>query len=576
MELDYTLRFPRPHTHYAELDLHICECTEKSLSLKLPVWTPGSYLVREFARHIDLVELETGAGLWERVRKVDKHTWQVETGGRSALRLRYRLYCFDWSVRTNMVDDDHAFLNGAATFLYAAGYEKIPVTIRIDAPANWNRVSTSLPCVDGNIFIRQARDLDELVDSPIETGSHESYFFEAAGVKHELAMYSSSNADIDKLQRDLTAIIEEETAIFGSHPCTEYLFIIHHSESSFGGLEHLHSSVNHITRRHYEGKKYRQAISLLAHEYFHLWNVKRIRPAELAKYNYDEETYTELLWFFEGVTSYYDDLVCCRAGIFSREDYLEIVSDNLNRVLNTPGIQVQTLAEASFDTWIKYYRQHEHSHNNQVSYYTKGGIVAMLLDFILLDASEGRYSYDDVLRALYEAYQQDPSQGITEWQVRELMESFSGLDLRETFLKYLHRTEALDPAPVFEKLGLVLSDTTDRSKAWNGLHIRKQENKYYVAKLDRGFSAYDSGLQVNDEIISIDGIEVMEAPDAILNGKQPGSTVQLEVFRQGLQRSITMAISADTRYNYRIDIPAALTERQQQLLEKWLGSRNAV
>lgn len=576
MQIDYTLRFPEPHTHYLQVELTLRGAAAGALELKMPVWTPGSYLVREFARHIDLVEAETKTGTWSRVRKLNKNTWLLDGDGRGERKIRYSLYCFDWSVRTNMIDADHAFLNGAGTFLYVAGQEHMPLTVYIDAPAGWDRIATSLHRVNDNNWVRRAKDLDELIDSPIEIGTHDSYYFEAAGVRHELAMFGTSNADMKKLQADLKAIIEEETAIFGSHPCSEYLFIIHHSESSFGGLEHLHSSVNHITRKHYEGKKYRQAISLLAHEYFHLWNVKRIRPAELATFNYDQENYTELLWFFEGVTSYYDDLVCCRADVFSRADYLEIVAENLNRVLNTPGIHVQTLAEASFDTWIKYYRQHEHSHNNQISYYTKGGIVAMLLDFLVLDASNGKHSYDDVMRALFEAYRQDPSKGITEGQVRELMERYSGLDLRETFQKYLHSTEALDPAPLFERMGLTLTDTTDHSRAYVGLHIRKQENKYFVAKLDHGYGAYASGLQVHDEIIAIDGIEVSDSPETILQAKLPGDHVTVDVFRQGLQRQITLNITADSRYQYRVDLQATPTERQQRLLERWLGSKRVV
>ncbi len=570
MQLTYTVRFAVPCTHYIQVEMQIADCSASELNLKMPVWIPGSYLVREFARHIDFVEVQTTDGSFQRVKKFNKNTWTIKTEGQNTVTVRYRVYCFEWSVRTNFVDDDHAFLNGAPTFLYVEGFEKTPAEIHIQPPPIWTHISTPLLSKNGDPWIRVAQSADELIDSPIEIGNHASHFFETNGVQHEVALYGESNCAIPKLLEDLKAITIEETKIFGSHPCKNYLFIIHHSETSFGGLEHMLASVNHITRWGYKEKKYKQAISLLAHEYFHLWNIKRIRPAELTVYNYDEETYTELLWFFEGVTSYYDDLVCYRAGVFPQEQYLDIVAENLNRVLNTPGVQVQTLAEASFDTWLKYYRQNENSNNSQISYYIKGGVVAMLFDFMIMDATDGERSLDNVMRALYENYLAEPGKGVTELSLLETFQAVSGIDFQPYFQKFIHTTEDIQPDIYFELLGLKLNDKSDPKQFYLGMSTQRKENKVFITKLERGFGAYLSGLNVNDEIISIDGCEVMEEFEKIYAGKQPGDVLQLIISRQGIMKEIAVTLTPDTRKNYKIKQMINPSIKQQRLLKKWL------
>ncbi len=401
MNIKYTLSFPEPHTHYAEVEMYISNISVDVIYLKMAVWTPGSYLIREFQKNIDFVEWSVANGQWSRVEKTDKNTWKIDlsNGALNAstnnntnthnVSIRYRTYCFEQSVRTNFVDEQHALINGAATFLYVDGFENTSSEIDIIPFEKWNNISTSLIQKENNKWLRISTNIDELIDSPIEIGNHLSYFFDAANIAHELAIYGESNCNIEKLIADLKRIIEVEANIFGGHPCKNYVFFIHNTENSFGGLEHLHSSVNHVTRWSYDAKNYQRAISLLAHEYFHLWNVKRITPSALIPFNYNTENYTELLWFFEGITSYYDDFICYKAGVTSKIDFLYIVASNINGVLNTAGIDTQTLAEASFDTWLKYYRRNENSNNTQISYYTKGAVVAMIFDIIIMDATNG-------------------------------------------------------------------------------------------------------------------------------------------------------------------------------------------
>lgn len=583
MNIKYTLSFPTPHTHYVEVEMHISGISQNELNLKMAVWSPGSYLIREFQRNIDFVEWSKDSTNFVRAEKTDKHTWKLDlrndalhastdTDARSAsIHVRYRTYCFEYSVRTNFVDDSHALINGAPTYLYVDGFENTASEIEIAPFAEWKNISTSLPQKDNNKWIRVAQNLDELIDSPIEIGNHLSYFFDAVNVSHELAIYGQSNCNTEKLIADLKNIIEKETNIFGSHPCKKYVFIIHNTETSFGGLEHLHSSVNHITRWSYDTENYQRAISLLAHEYFHLWNVKRIRPKTLGPFNYNAENYTELLWFFEGVTSYYDDYVCYRAGVTSKEDFIKIVEKNINEVMNTAGIDTQTLAEASFDTWLKYYRRNENSLNSQINYYTKGAIVAMLFDFMILDATNGEKSLDDVMRKLYENYAANPNTGISENSLLEIFNMISGIDFSSYFEKYIHTTAPLDIDFYFELLGIQLKDITERDKVFLGLSTQIKEGRLIITQVDKNYGAYKGGLSAEDEIIAIDGFRVTKDFGKLFAHKKTDDIIDILVARQGTIKSNKITLTKDNRKNLTFVFTESSSEKQAVLLKKWLG-----
>lgn len=571
MNIRYTLSFPAPHTHYMHVEMHISEIEASELTLKMAVWTPGSYLIREFQKNIDFVEAAISNHAPKRIEKTDKNTWKIDTQSSKEITLSYQTYCFEYSVRTNFVDDSHALVNGAPSFLYIEGYEDVGTEIHIVPFQNWKNISTALPAKDGNKWIRLSNNLDELLDSPIEIGNHISYFFEVAAVTHELAIYGKSNCDIEKLIADLKRIVEEETSIFGSHPCKNYVFIIHHTDGSYGGLEHAHSSVNHISRWDYNKDNYQRAISLLAHEYFHLWNVKRIRPAALVPFNYGSENYTKLLWFFEGVTSYYDDYVCYRAGVTTQDDYLDIVAKNINDVLNTPGIETQTLAEASFDTWLKYYRRNENSRNSQISYYTKGAIVALVFDILIIEATQGTKCLDDVMKTLYENYLTHPDDGITEASLTAVFKSVSGIDFKPFLDKYIHTTQTPDPEFYFNKIGIRLTNTTDANQVFLGLSTQWKEGKLLVTQLNRNYGAALSGLNVEDEIIAIDGFRIFKDFRQIYEHKKPKDVIEMLISRKGELKSIPVTLSSDNRKSYKLEEQENILPQRAVLLKKWLA-----
>ena len=573
MNIKYTLSFPEPHTHYAEVEMHISGITTNELNLQMAVWTPGSYLIREFQKNIDFVEWSAVDGQqstpFARVEKTDKNTWNIKNENSKEIIISYRIYCNEYSVRTNFVDDSHALINGASTFLYVKDFENTPSEIDIIPFQNWKNISTSLPQKENNKWIRTSANIDDLIDSPIEIGNHISYFFDAANVSHELAIYGESNCNTEKLIFDLKKIIVEETKIFGSHPCKTYVFFIHNTDNSFGGLEHLHSSVNHITRWSYDAKNYQRPISLLAHEYFHLWNVKRITPAALIPFNYNAENYTELLWFFEGVTSYYDDYVCYRAGVTSPEDFLDIVSKNVSGVLNTAGIDTQTLAEASYDTWLKYYRRNENSNNTQISYYTKGSVVAMIFDIIIMDSTNGEKCLDDVMFKLYSDYLAEPTKGITENSLLETFNSIGNIDFAPYFQKYIHTTAAIPVESYFELIG-IQNIEPQQNNIYLGLLTQLKEGRLIIAELDKNYGAYQSGLNTSDEIIAIDGFRVAQDFNKIFVHKKVNDSIDVLISRQGTIKSYKVTLTADKRRNINFAVAENVSEKQQILLKKWL------
>ncbi|MCG8577591.1 MAG: hypothetical protein MI810_22110, partial [Flavobacteriales bacterium] len=372
IQINYELGMSNPHNHYFEVEMDISEIKAKTIDLKMPVWAPGSYLVREFAKGVNLVKAKSADGKDLEVYKVNKNTWRVNLDGAKAIKVNYEVYSFELSVRTSFLDDSHGYLNGTSVFMYVDGHKDVSGKLKINPHASFKKIATALKNEGNNTFTYT--DYDELVDSPIEIGNHEEFSFKAAGVNHTVAMYGEGNYDVETLKKDMAKVVEAETKVMGSNPNKEYLFIVHNITVPSGGLEHKASTTLQVNRWTYEGDAYLGFLSLVAHEYFHLWNVKRMRPKELGPFDYDNENYTDLLWVMEGFTSYYDELILRRAGFYDQDTYLSKLFGTINYVENTVGNKVQPVAHSSFDAWIKAYRRNENSSNIGISYYSKGQI----------------------------------------------------------------------------------------------------------------------------------------------------------------------------------------------------------
>jgi len=565
--LTFHVYMERPDTHIFRIRMQIPALSQDVLTLTLPVWTPGSYLVREYARHINALHAFTDAGPLP-VEKYSKNEWQLHTAG-NACTVEYTLYAFEESVRTCWLDDAHATLIPAGMFLHIAGHD-MPVLLHMHPAPAFTRISTALPMFGDDPFTRYAADLETLYDSPIEIGNQQEFTFNAAGIDHTLAIFGTGNYQPEKMIADFQRIIDTEVRIFGHHPCPAYTILLNTSNTLRGGLEHKDSTSLIYKRLMFEPREnYLDFLSLFAHEYFHLWNVKRLRPKALGPFNYTEENYTTGLWIAEGFTSYYDDLIVYRAGLYTEQEYLKVVEKNINQSENAPGKHIQSVADASFDAWIKYYRQNENSENSQVNYYVRGSVLAMLLDIQIIHHSGARYCLDDVMREAYHHFYLNRSTGFTESEFKAVLEQFAGLSLDHFYANHVFGTRQLELHAYAELVGLQLQDSL-QGTIETDLGITNNE-KNVITAIRRDSAAERGGLYVQDELVAIDGYRYQSGliPSLII-GKQAGDSMQFTVARAGcmLDRKITLQVTDKVQYTLK---PVAdPTPEQQRNYAKWM------
>ncbi|MGZ3874564.1 MAG: M61 family metallopeptidase [Mucilaginibacter sp.] len=570
VQISYTVTFPEAQAHYADIEMKISGLNQAVLNLKMPVWTPGSYLVREFAKNIESFSV-TSNNRELRSPKVSKNTWQINTAGVQSLTVKYRVYCFEISVRTSFVDASHAFLSTSGLFIYPDKMLNTPSTIHIVPYKGWTTVSTSLEAVNGDPFTRHSPDYDILFDSPIEVGTQDVFGFDAAGVKYEVCMVGSGNYDKEKLKVDMAKIVEQETAVFGENPNKHYVFIVHNHQRGGGGLEHLSSTTLGATRDNYgNASGYRNFLSLVAHEHFHLWNVKRLRPVALGPFDYDNENYTTDLWIAEGFTAYYQNIILRHADIIPADQYLVAMAGDINVIENQPGAKVQPLAESSFDAWIKSYRPNENSGNSGISYYNKGAAVAMLLDLEIINDTRGKSSLDDVMRYMYNTFYKQKKRGYTDNEFKQGLEKFAGKNLDDFYKNYIYGLTPLDYDKYLMYAGY---KTTDDAAATNnpslGIMIAEGNGKKMVTSVLRGGAAWTDGINVNDELVAIDGKPVADVT-TMLSGKQPGDKISVSVMRDGLPLILPVTLLRNNQHKYKIDSLPDVTPQQMIVRKKWL------
>lgn len=570
-DIRYTLAMPEPHTHYFEVEVELTGARKNYIDYKMPVWAPGSYLVREFAKNVEGFAATDKAGKALRAEKINKNTWRVYSNKADAVRVKYKVYAFEMSVRTSFLDASHGYVNGTSVFMYPDGYENESGSLVIKPFQEWKKVSTGLKNTGGYTYTFP--NYDVLVDSPLEIGNHEVLTFEAGGVPHEVAMYGEANYQPKQLLADMKKVAEECISLMGELPVDRYVFIVHNLHKGGGGLEHLNSTTLQTSRWNYGTEQgYTGFMGLVAHEYFHLWNVKRLRPAPLGPFDYDKENYTRLLWVSEGITSYYDDLITQRAGLMSPQRYLDVVAGSINSVENTPGNQVQTVSESSFDAWIKYYRRNENTNNAEVSYYTKGGVLGQLLNMEIMKSTKGEKSLDDVMRYMYERYYKKLNRGFTEQEFKEALERFAGKKLDAFFNDYVNGTKSPDYNSYFEAAGLRLVDQNEGVMNMNwGATTAMENGKMMIKSVFRGSSAWEGGLNVNDELIAIDGYRVEGDIKPFISGRTIGEKLPVTVSRDGRLVNLEVPVVQDKSVRYRLEKVQNPTALQQKIYNKWLG-----
>lgn len=573
--LTYTLSFDERAEHYVTVELDIDDVGRADfLDLKMPVWTPGSYLVRDFSRNV--VAFEAFAGRTSLVvTKQDKQTWRIETAGKRRITVRYKVYAFEPTVRTSYVDSDMAMLNGASIFLYSPGMEQQENLVVISMPRTWQQATTSLTRVGGRSPVFRAAHYDELIDSPIMLGNHEIIDFEVAGVPHRYAISGSGGYSREQLVADTQTALKSIYDMFGSVPFSDYTIFLQLTNGSRGGLEHLKSTQLIWPRWWFDEDNYDNYLRLLTHEVFHAYNVKRIRPQALGPFDYSAENYTTMLWVAEGFTSYYGGLLPRRVGLLSGREYLDLLGENIAAVESTPGRLRQSLEEASYDAWIKYYKKNENSPNVTISYYSKGLELALMYDLAIRDATSGQKSLDDVFKILWQGYK-DSGTGYTDEAFRAVGEAVAGRPLDDIY-RYATTTDEIEWGPVFEPVGLTLlryhSNLADSSSAWFGLKLGGSAETLNITGVVEGAPGGAAGLSARDELISVDGYRLTSANAAgILASRPLGKSAAFLVSRDGQIKSIKVRPVPKPTDAVKLEQVDNPTESQISLYEGWLNT----
>jgi hypothetical protein len=508
--VQYTVDASNTHAHLFQVSLHI-DKPQAGQVLSLPVWIPGSYLVREFAKNLQNLKAKQG-GKSIAIHQVNKSQWQVDSKPDQALQLTYEVYAFDNSVRTAWLDMQRGFFNGTSLCLRVHGQEDAPHALAL-LPLNDSKwtVATGLSPVKVNkqgFGEYLAKNYDELVDCPFEMGNFWRGQFTACGIPHEFVVAGAlPSFDGSRLLADTQKICETEINFWhdkkakAQAPYQRYVFMLNAVEDGYGGLEHRNSTALICNRRDLPSlgmKKmpdaYVTLLGLISHEYFHTWNVKQLRPAEFKKYDYTQENYTQLLWFFEGFTSYYDDLLLRRAQLIDDSTYLKLLNKTINLVLQAPGRQVQSVAQASFDAWVKYYRQDENTPNATISYYTKGALVALCLDLTM--RAEGTANLDAVMRELWQRCKGGP---MSEADLLAELEAQTGRSWKKEIKAWVHGTQELPLKTLLSSHGVVVHEDPPQMAQRLGLRVAEAQGVVQIKAVLRGGAAEKAGMAAGDE-----------------------------------------------------------------------------
>ncbi len=597
----YRIAPVQPGAHLFEVTLEIADPAPEGQQLWLPAWIPGSYMIRDFARNIVTLEA-TSAGQAVAVDKLDKQTWQCAPC-QGPLRVRYEVYAWDLSVRGAHLDTTHGYFNGTSVFLAVKGREDEPCGVEIVAPAgeayaHW-RVATSLPRDGAGEYAfgtYLAADYDELIDHPVEMGDFALATFEANGVPHDIAIYGRQQADLTRITADLKKICELHLDFFGQPvPMKRYLFMVIAVGSGYGGLEHRSSTSLMCSRNDLPlpGEKeisegYRNFLGLCSHEYFHTWNVKRIKPARFMPYALAAESHTRLLWVFEGFTSYYDDLSLARSGLVKPKVYLEALAQTITRVLRGAGRLKQSISESSFDAWTKFYKQDENAPNAIVSYYTKGALVALALDLTLRRESKGLKNLDDVMRLLWRRYGEQ-GVGVGEGAMAEIIEEATGVDCREFIARYVDGREDPPLADLLVDVGVGVDfraaegqndkggtparrSASQRERAVDlGLRLGGLAEATVTHVLDDG-AAQAAGIAAGDVLLALDGLRVSQSElEMRLKAYAPGDVVEVHLFRRDELMSFQLTLKAPPQDTCYLTLKEKIPEDVAKRRRDWLG-----
>ncbi len=569
-EIGYTVSMSKPWTHLLEVEMRIRSASPaEKTDLVMPVWTPGSYLIREYERHVQDFAVKDASGNPLNWQKINKNTWQIDSKGAGEIVATYRVYANELTVRTNELNDQHAFWNNAALLMYPDGQLKTASTVKVVPFGSW-KIATGLPGIGGQANTFQAENFDILYDSPFEVSNFKEIAFDVRGVPHRIVIDGEGNYDVDQLRRDVPKIVGAAIDIFGEIPYKDYTFIV--NLRGGGGLEHLNSTALQANRFGFKPhSRYLDFLGLVSHEFFHAWNVKRIRPDALGPFDYTKENYTKLLWMAEGGTEYFSNLLLVRAGLISDKDFLAGVASGIQSLQERPGRFQTSLEEASFDAWIKYYRQDDNAINNQISYYDKGSLITALLDIDIRRASGGARSMDDVMRYLYNEFFKK-GRNYSPEDLQKAAEIAAGKGLDDFFRKYVRGREEINYNEFFNGIGLQLDAAPlSAAQAFLGADTTQQGERLMITSIPAGTPAYEQGLNTGDQILTVNGNRANQAfLQNTVADKKPGEKIRLTIFRLDEIRNIEITLGSKVPVAYRLAPVKNPGDDQKRLYQNWL------
>ena len=581
-KIRYTVSCLEPETHYLAMEVRVTVTGTGPVRLAMPVWAPGSYSVDDFAGRLHDMRITDESGRPLRAGKPDKCTWEIEPGKSRTVVANYKLFALDVDVHRNYLDDARCTINGTAAYVYVDGRKDEPVEVQFRMPRHWKRIDTGLTRTrDKTVFT--APTYDDLADCPVFMGNHVAESFEVQGVQHTLAIVGPGNYDVTALTADTKRIVEEGIRLFGDIPYDHYTFLMEMSPEGYGGLEHKNSTHCIFPRWGFQPRKdYVVALGLISHEYFHTWNVKRLRPHGLGPFDYSKEVYTDLLWFAEGFTSYYDLLLTVRCGAISPREYLDEIGRELRRLWNHPGRAVMTLAESSHDTWVKLYRPTADSPNTTISYYNKGCLFGLALDLEIRRATKNKQSLDDVMRLLYREHYVKHDRGITCADVEAACAQVAGRSLAKLFDLIVRGTAEVDWNVYLAHAGLEVDNKArpkdpaklrhgdERARAYLGVRLKAEAGGTFVTQALHDGAIHAAGIAPGDELIAMDGIRCDEGKlEKWMSQSAPGRKVTFTTARSGALRTVECTLKERPLLDFSVQPKKSATALEKEICRDW-------
>ncbi|WP_064663383.1 M61 family metallopeptidase [Pseudoalteromonas sp. MQS005] len=566
-DVNYALNISQPEHHLGDVNVEFPKTAQSFLDVKLPAWRTGRYEILNLAngvRYFKVSDDEGNALKWE---KIDHSTWRVHLNEPTEVNIDYQVYANELGKRARHIDDSHAFIDASGFFMFSESFRQEPVTVELNVPKAWRSVSGMENYKNKHSF--KASDYDVLVDSPIETGINELRTFEVDGREYELVVWGEGNYDIELMLTDLKKLVATGNVIWDSYPYERYVFMVHATSGASGATEHLNSTIIQRPRDRFAKREdYLGFISTAAHEFIHTWNVKAYRPKGLAPYDYTNINYSKLLWIAEGSTSYFEDHLLVRSGIQTNDEFFKVLSKTINRHLTTPGREVQSASETSFDKWIN--QGGDHARNYSTNIYLEGSLLSMALDIDLLENSQGKISYRDVHKALYKQHKLPA--GFTEQDVLAILKQLSGRDYSAWWQANVSSPANLDFDALLAKVGLSL-ELPEKAKATPSLDAftKNTGELLTLTHVRRDGAAWQGGLTTDDKLVAINKKHVGKDLTASLETFKAGDKVTVDFIRRDALMSTELVLSEDFEKPKKVVANKNATDEQKALFKAWMG-----